>query len=209
MLLLKTGKIVVFEITLGLATLWFLALPVEDLFFSPSVAPLVGELQNVQYLQKKKVSLCESLVAVFQHADFLWLRFWKLAALGKILWPALWFCCEPASPLPIPGESVLLGLDAYSSVFTPQGISSLCLREWTAYSFLHIREGLSLKVYSKYCTIPPQPPSEMVLSFSLFFFNLLSMASFPPLHIRSSCWICLAPNWEWCSLRAGSAFWHG
>lgn len=50
----------------------------------------VGELSWGPCLQKH-VSLFESLIFIFQHADVLWLHFWKLAALGRILWPVLQF----------------------------------------------------------------------------------------------------------------------
>lgn len=137
-------------------------------------------------MPSKNVSLFESLILVFQHADLLWLHFWKLAALGSILWPVLWFCCELASPFLIPAQSVLLGLDAYSLcvystgdfITGPPGMD--CVQ-----CSVHVM-GLCLRVYSKYWAISLPPLSKMV---RLFIFYLLLMTVFASLaHKRSLYW---------------------
>lgn len=151
---------------------------------------------------KKKVSLFESLILVFQHVDLLWLHFWKLAASGKILWPVLWFCCELASPFLIPVESVLLGLDTYSLFVYSTGNFITVPQGTDCIQFSLYMMGLSLKVYSKYWAISLPPLSKMILLF-IYFFNLLLMAFLPPLHIKEVVLDFFVDlNWEWCSLRA-------
>lgn len=135
---------------------------------------------------KKKVSLFESLILVFQHVDLLWLHFWKLAASGKILWPVLWFCCELASPFLIPVESVLLGLDTYSLFVYSTGNFITVPQGTDCIQFSLYMMGLSLKVYSKYWAISLPPLSKMILLF-IYFFNLLLMAYFASFAHKRSC----------------------
>lgn len=85
MLLLKIGKIM--SVTLNyprVCNLFDFPLSQKTFVFLPIRGTSVGELYHVPCLQKS-VSLFESLIVVFQHADLLWLHFWKLAASGRIL----------------------------------------------------------------------------------------------------------------------------
>lgn len=137
-------------------------------------------------MPKKNVSLFESLIFIFQHADVLWLHFWKLAALGRILWPVLQFLLWVCQSSPDSGQSVLLGLDTYSFfvystgdfVTGPQGTDCITVSVYMM--------GLSLKVYSKYWAITLQLPSKLVL---LFYFLPAFNGRFglPLLRIKEVC----------------------
>lgn len=174
-----------FKLPRGPQPFWFLTPPVRTLLFLTLGGTCVGELQNAPWLQKK-VSLFESLILVSQHADLLWLHFWKLAALGSILWPVLWFCCELASPFLIPAESVLLGLDAYSLcvystgdfITGPRGMD--CVQ-----CSVHVM-GLCLRVYSKYWAISLPPLSKMVLLL-IYFLPTFNGSFLPPSHMKEVC----------------------
>lgn len=143
---------------------------------------------------KKNVSLFASLILVFQQADLLWLYFWKLAALGRILWPVLWFWLWLCQSSLIPVESVLLGLDAYSLFVYSTGDFVTGPGGMDCIQFLYIYDGNRSQNAFQVLGNHSSTAFQNVLLF-YFFFNLLSVLGFSFLHIKEVCMLDFFLPW--------------